>query len=529
MSDLLPPARKLRISQAPGNVTKAALGKVEQLIIVVPHRVPAGLWSKLPDGSRLHNRARRQPADATVRMHLPNSAATGIVLGRLPRVGKTGVGKTGARRSGAGLAGASAAQTLAAFDRLRFAGKLVAEALVDSPKNLGLLIVGVPDDEAALLAQAFTLATIAHAHRLPTWFSKPSKQRPLGTLRILGLPARIDVDRAKIEGDAINLARWLTVMPANKLSAAGYHDVLKTLAKNHRWQLEFLGEARLAKLGAGAFLAVSQGNATRDAGIVRLRYRPAGSGRRAPLALVGKGIIFDTGGNNVKSFKSMLDMHEDMGGSAVAIATLQALTRIGYREPVDCWLAITENRIGSRAYKSRDVVTASNGTTIEVIHTDAEGRMVLADTLALAGRERPDVILDFATLTGTCWQALTDRYSGVFTNRAALNPLLIDTGTLTGERVWPFPMDADYEEELKSKVADILQCSPGDEGDHILAARFLQRFVPDSAAWVHMDLSAVTRKDGLAQVPSGATGFGVRYTLGLLLDQADEFKRLAGQ
>ena len=145
----------------------------------------------------------------------------------------------------------------------------------------------------------------------------------------------------------------------------------------------------MKRLGAGAFLAVSQGNSTRDAGIVRLKYRPAGAPKQPALALVGKGILFDTGGNNLKTFKHMLDMHVDMGGSAVAVATLQALTSIGYDRPVDCWLAITENRIDAQAYKSRDVVTASNGVTIEVIHTDAEGRMVLADALALAGREGP--------------------------------------------------------------------------------------------------------------------------------------------
>ncbi len=303
--------------------------------------------------------------------------------------------------------------------------------------------------------------------------------------------------------------------------------MLKTLASDNGWRMNVYDEARLKRLGAGAFLAVSQGNATRDAGIVRLRYRPAGSGDRPSLALVGKGIIFDTGGNNLKPFKAMLDMHIDMGGSAVAVATLLALTRLGYPEPVDCWLAITENRADSMAYKSRDVVTAVNGVTIEVIHTDAEGRMVLADTLALAGQQRPDKIIDFATLTGACLHALTDRYSGVFTNRDALHPLLIEAGIASGERVWPFPMDDDYDDDIKSKVADVLQCSVAGEGDHILAARFLQRFVPEDAAWIHVDLSSVTREKGLAQVPSGATGFGVRYALNLLLDQAEAFEQLA--
>jgi leucyl aminopeptidase len=216
----------------------------------------------------------------------------------------------------------------------------------------------------------------------------------------------------------------------------------------------------------------------------------------------------------------MLDMHQDMCGSAVALGVLLAVTRLKLPIAVDCWLAITENRLGPQAYKSRDVVTAANGTTIEVIHTDAEGRMVLADTLALASREQPRLLLDYATLTGQCINALTERYSGVFTNRPALNELLVGAGRDCGERVWPFPMDEDFDEELKSTVADVTQCSPENEGDHILAARFLQRFVPKTLPWIHVDLSSATRKKGLAHVPPGPTGFGVRLTLALLVEYA---------
>jgi leucyl aminopeptidase len=153
--------------------------------------------------------------------------------------------------------------------------------------------------------------------------------------------------------------------------------------------------------------------------------------------------------------------------------------------------------------------------------------MALADTLVLAAREQPELIIDYATLTGSCVQALTERYSGVFTNRAALNPVLIDTGIAAGERVWPFPMDKDFDEDLKSSVADILQCAVDGTGDHIHAARFLQRFVPDSIPWVHMDLSASSRKSELAQIPPGTTGFGVRFTLSLVLDHGDTVKQAA--
>jgi len=160
-----------------------------------------------------------------------------------------------------------------------------------------------------------------------------------------------------------------------------------------------------------------------------------------------------------------------------------------------------------------------NGVTIQVVHSDAEGRMVLADTLALAARAKPALLVDFATLTGACVNALTERYSGVFTNRPALQPALQDAGRRSGERVWCFPMDADFDSELESPLADVMQCTQDSKGDHILAARFLGRFVPDDLAWAHVDLSSSERKGGLAHVPTDFTGFGVRFATTLLGDE----------
>jgi leucyl aminopeptidase len=234
------------------------------------------------------------------------------------------------------------------------------------------------------------------------------------------------------------------------------------------------------------------------------------------LSLVGKGICFDTGGTNLKPHKSMLDMHTDMEGSAVAVGSLYALHALGSPLTVDCWLAITENRIGPTAYKPQDVVRALNGTTIQVIHTDAEGRMVLADTLALAARAKPRAIIDYATLTGACVYALTERYSGAFTNRPQTRERIEAAGVDSGERVWCFPMDEDFDSDLESAVADVLQCTTEGKGDHILAARFLGRFVPSDIPWLHVDLSAGSRAGGLAHVPTDITGFGVRFTLALL-------------
>ena len=165
------------------------------------------------------------------------------------------------------------------------------------------------------------------------------------------------------------------------------------------------------------------------------------------------------------------------------------------------------------------MVRAANGVTIQVIHTDAEGRMVLADTLALAARTQPRLMLDFATLTGACVYSLTERMSGVFTNRPELAQKLIDAGRDSGERVWTFPFDSDFDSDLESKVADILQCTTEGKGDHILAARFLSRFVPEDIPWAHVDLSSATRTGGLGHVNTEVTGFGVRYALELILKQ----------
>jgi leucyl aminopeptidase len=400
------------------------------------------------------------------------------------------------------------------FASLSWARRVVAECTRDKPATLGIAFAdALPEADARAARSALVSAAAAAAFNLPT-FKTADPPPTLRTLQLLGEP---DDGLGGVLAQALgnNLARWLTTLPPNVLDAPAYRGVLERLAAKHGLRHRFFNEDKLRKLGAGAFLAVSQGNTYRDAGIAVLSYRPQRK-KHAALALVGKGILFDTGGINLKTFKGMLDMHIDMQGSAVALGTLLALASLEVPFGVDAWLAISENNIGPTSYRSQDIVHAANGTSIQVIHTDAEGRMVLADTLALASREKPELIIDYATLTGACVTALTERYSGVFTNRAAANPDLVQVGAQSGERVWPFPMDDDFDEMLKSDVADVKQCSAETQGDHILAARFLQRFVPSDIPWVHVDLSAGQHKGGLAHVPSEITGFGVAFTLELL-------------
>ena len=317
--------------------------------------------------------------------------------------------------------------------------------------------------------------------------------------------------RSKAEGNI--LSRELTVLPPNELTPDLYCSRIKKLAKSEGWKYEKYDLKKLRKIGAGAFVAVAQGSDSEDAGIVHLQRRVKGSDKT--VALVGKGICFDTGGHNLKPARYMYGMHEDMNGSAVALGIFLAATRANLDVNIDCWLAIAQNHIGPRAYKQNDVVTALNGDTIEIINTDAEGRMVLADTLSLATKKNPDVVIDFATLTGTMWVALGSRYSGIFSNNDNLTQQAVDSGKLCGERVVAFPMDSDYKIALKSTIADIKQCSMEPEADHILAALFLSRFV-GKTPWIHMDLSASRNTGGLGAVGSDVTGFGVGWGLQMI-------------
>jgi leucyl aminopeptidase len=350
---------------------------------------------------------------------------------------------------------------------------------------------------------------------MPQRKSRPAPSLDLRSLDVHGGRAA-DLESATAVAAGNHLARWLTTLPPNELDCVSYRRALATLARREGWSFRFYDERALARLGAGAFLAVSRANAHRGAGIVRLAYRPRGARPRRRIGLVGKGICFDTGGINLKSHKGMYQMHGDMQGSAVAVGTLLALSRQRAPLEVDCWLALTENEIGPRAFRPQEVVRAMNGVTIQVVHSDAEGRMVLADALALAARAKPALLLDFATLTGACVNALTERYSGVFTTRPRLAAALQEAGRTSGERVWPFPMDEDFDTELESPIADLMQCTADSKGDHILAARFLSRFVPQDVAWAHVDLSSSERKGGLAHVPTEFTGFGVRLATQLL-------------
>jgi len=383
--------------------------------------------------------------------------------------------------------------------------------LGENPKSIGIVVLG-DDTQRKRAAELAVYGAWVNGALLPV-HKKKDERKPLQKIELFGFADKKIFAPLKAQAEGNLLCRELTVLPPNELTPALYRGRIKKLAQQHGWKLEEFDMKKLRKMGAGAFVAVAQGSDPEDAAIVHLSYRHPKA--KQTVALVGKGICFDTGGHNLKPSRYMHNMHEDMNGSAVALGILLAASQNKLAVNLDCWLALAQNHISPKAYKQNDIVKALNGTTIEIIHTDAEGRMVLADTLTLASRAKPDLMIDFATLTGSMATALGARYSGVMGNRDALVRRAVNVSKQCGERLCAFPMDEDYEAGLESKVADIKQCSLVGEADHILAARFLKRFI-DDVPWLHIDLSSSRCEDGLGIVASDVTGFGVAWGVGML-------------
>ena len=324
----------------------------------------------------------------------------------------------------------------------------------------------------------------------------------------------VELDWARCKAEANLLARSLCVLPPNQLTPGSFRTQIAALTKGTGIKAEVYDMKHLQRLKAGAFLAVAQGSPVQDAAIVHLSYAPKKKGT-PHVSLVGKGICFDTGGHNLKPARYMAGMHEDMAGAATALAVIRAAARLQLPVRLDAWLALSRNDISPAAYCQGDIVTALNGLTIEIVHTDAEGRMVLADTLSLAAKMKPDVVLDFATLTGSMTTALGNRMSGFFATDANYALQLAIAGEFCGERVMAFAMPDDYDAALESQVADVKQCTLDGEADHTLAARFLNLFVGD-VPWLHVDLSAASCKGGLGAVGTETTGFGAALALQFL-------------
>lgn len=307
--------------------------------------------------------------------------------------------------------------------------------------------------------------------------------------------------------EGVRLARDLVRRPANVATPEHLADVARGLATDHGFTLTVGDRAWAEERGMGAFLAVAQGAGFEPRFLV-LEHDPT-AGRDAPIVLVGKGVTFDSGGLSIKGRQGLAGMKEDMAGAAAVLGAMGAIGRLRSPRRVIALVPATENVIDALAYRPSDVVRAGNGTTIEIISTDAEGRLLLADALVHAATYEPRAVVDVATLTGAVETALGSLACGLFSNDDALAAALIASGERTHERAWRLPLWAGYRDGLTSDVADLKNSSGKGGGGACVAAAFLERFT--TYPWVHLDIAgvrSVERTEGY--LVKGPTGFGVR-------------------
>ena len=330
------------------------------------------------------------------------------------------------------------------------------------------------------------------------------------TIDILAEDSEDAIERARVTADAVTLARDLTNEPASTLTPEVLAARAQEVADMGGLECRVLDEEALREGRFGGLLGVSQGSA-RSPRLIHLRYAPDNA--RGKVALVGKGITFDSGGLSIKDAKSMETMKTDMAGAAAMVATMSALPRIGAGVEVDAYLACCENMTGAQALKPGDVIVHRSGRTTEVNNTDAEGRLVLSDALVYACEHEPDAIVDAATLTGGIIIALGRKATGLFSNDDALAAELENASREAGERFWRMPLYEDLKSDLESEVAD-MKNSGGRYGSSILGALFLQQFVKPGVAWAHLDIAGTARAESDAgDVSRGGTGVPVKTLL----------------
>lgn len=328
---------------------------------------------------------------------------------------------------------------------------------------------------------------------------------------------------ARHVADAVLLARDLGNEPGGVLTAPAFADRAAALAAQRGLACEVWDERRIAAERLGGLLGVNRGSA-QPPRLVRLVYEPRPAPEPADsaapvgtVALVGKGVTFDSGGLTLKPNQMMVDMKIDMAGAAAVLATLCALRDLGCPRRVVGWLPLTDNMSGGDATRLGDVLRTRNGVTVEVRNADAEGRLILADALALAGEEAPDRIVDIATLTDTVPMAVGRRYAGLAGNDPGWLDEVKAAAERAGELVWPLPLDGVPRAQLDSKVADLVNATGNRYGQSTVAALFLKEFVPAGIPWAHLDIAGPAfSDDDDGEWSAGATGFGVRTLIELV-------------
>jgi leucyl aminopeptidase len=404
---------------------------------------------------------------------------------------------------------------------LRRAGALLARR-ASKAKTVAttLLDAASVDLDRGVAAQALAEGVVLGSYQFLRYKSeaKPTRLERVQVLGRSNTKVRAGLERGARIGEAISWARDLVNEPAAAKAPADVADLARRVGRASGLKVKVFAGEQLERERMGGVLGVGEGS-DRPPRFVRLEYAPAGA--RATLAFVGKGVIFDSGGLSLKTAGGMETMKTDMSGAAAVIAAMSALRDLGVRTRVIGYVPLVENMPSGNALRPGDVLTMRNGKTVEVLNTDAEGRLILADALALAAEEGADAIIDLATLTGAVTVALGDKIAGLMGSDDDWIEQVQDAAERAGERVWHLPLPEEYRRNLDSEVADLRNISSGAGAGTLTAGLFLQEFT-DGAPWAHLDIAGAARSSTEdADVSKGGTGYGVRT----LVELATNFKR----
>lgn len=378
---------------------------------------------------------------------------------------------------------------------------------------------GIAGLDAQAAAQALAQGTLLASYRAPQYRREAKNGGPESCTVVEFDAAKVAQIEAGLQAGA-NIARGVmgardsVSEPPNVLYPTEFARRAQEMAQETGLQCTIMGEARMRELNMGILLAVSQGSAN-EAQIIVLEHAPAGLENQPPLIFVGKGVTFDTGGISLKPGADMWEMKYDMAGAAAVVGAMEAIARLNVRRRVIGVATCVENMPDGKAYRPGDILTGITGKTAEIISTDAEGRLILADTLGYIARFNPAAVVDLATLTGAIGIALGSQAAGLFANNDLLQSALLSASARSGERLWPMPMYDDYLDEIKSDMAEVKN-SGGRMGGVATSAKFIEHFT-EGYPWAHLDIAAMvwTKKDGIPHIPKGATGYGVRLLVEL--------------
>ena len=361
------------------------------------------------------------------------------------------------------------------------------------------------DGDTAAAVEGFMLGS----YRFTQYKSDPRPSK-IQRVLLLGTHQTEDIDKGRARAEATELARDLVNEPPGVLTPAAFGERANEVADIGGLECVIFAEEQLKEKGFGGILGVSQGS-VEPPRFIQLKYAPQGATTK--LALVGKGITFDSGGLSIKDAKNMETMKTDMGGAAAVIGAMSALPKLGLNVEVTGYIAASENMPSGSAIKPGDVIRHYGGRTSEVLNTDAEGRLVLADALAWACEQKPAAVVNAATLTGAMMIALGRKAAGVFANNDELRAELEAAGAAAGERLWPMPIYSDYRADIDSEIADVKNVGTR-YGGAIYAALFLADFVDPQIPWAHIDIAGPARAESdYDEITRGGTGFGARTML----------------